>query len=163
MSDTAAVLKTCSQIEGKVAEIYHLLSDLHRENAELSALWRKTALEEENHMYQFQLAARISREMVAGTRIDGRKAQAALNMVESVQGRLREKAPTFAGGLRFAIELEEKLSAFHMENAVIFENDQAESLFHAMMASDRDHVAALQRFLERIDSKAPAGGMTGRP
>jgi len=150
MSDMAAVLKTCSQIEGKVAEIYHFFSDLHRENAELSVLWRKTALEEENHMYQFQLAARISRGTVAGTRIDAGKAQAALNMVESLQERLQEKPPTFAGALKFAVELEEKLSAFHLENAVIFDNDQAESLFRAMMANDRDHVAALQSFLERI-------------
>jgi hypothetical protein len=46
-------------IETLCADLYHFYSEVFEDIPEASRLWKKTALEEENHKRQFELALRL--------------------------------------------------------------------------------------------------------
>src|SRR6185369_17555540 len=56
------IFKMCSKIEAGFAELYHYYSELFSEDFDASALWKKVANEEENHLRQFEFADRIYRD-----------------------------------------------------------------------------------------------------
>jgi hypothetical protein len=63
MNERALALKqcldACQEIEEIASKIYYFNADLFAHNDKISRLWRKTAIEEENHALQIVLAKRI--------------------------------------------------------------------------------------------------------
>jgi rubrerythrin len=148
-SEANKFLDICIRIEKKISELYLFFSEQYREMPELSSLWRKTAHEEENHMLQFQMAARLSKCSKFSAVVSLDNAQQALAMVTGLQKRIMEHPPTWFNALKFAIELEDRMSQFHTHTALAFEDASFNSLYHAMMKHDQDHVQALKRYLEK--------------
>lgn len=146
--DITGLLEICTTIESKTAELYFCFSDLYRERPDLSRLWRKTAQEEENHMLQFQLAIKLKKSCAFSAVVSLTQAQQALTMITGLLEKVRERTPTWRNALKFAIELESRLSLFHTNTALVFEEDSFNSLYRAMMKHDQDHVLALSRYLE---------------
>lgn len=147
-SEANKLLDICIRIEKKISELYYFFSDQYREMPHLSRLWRKTAHEEENHMLQFQMAARLSKCSKFNVVVSLENAQQALAMVTGVKKRIMEHPPTWYNALKFAIELEGRMSHLHTHTALAFEDASFDSLYHAMMKHDQDHVQALKRYLE---------------
>lgn len=149
MPNTATkLLEICMNIEKETSELYFFFSDLFQELPDLSRLWRKTALEEENHMLQFQMAARLLKSCKFTTTINLTHAQKALDMITGLLEKSREHPPSWHNALMLAIELENRMSHFHTDTALVFKEESFNSLYHAMMKQDQDHVEALSRYLE---------------
>lgn len=146
--DIAGLLDICMAIEEKTAELYFCFSDLYREMPDLARLWRKTAQEEENHMLQFQLAGKLQKSCAMTAMINPHQARQALAMITGLLEKVREHPPTWRNALKFAIELENRMSHFHTHTALVFEEDSFNALYQAMMKHDQDHVQALSRYLE---------------
>ena len=141
------LLDICAQIEKKAAEVYFFFGELYRDMPDLAKLWIKTAQEEENHMQQFQLAARLGNNATFTATVSLTQAQQALEMITSLQERLKQNPPTWHTALKFAIELEDRIGRFHTSTALIFDDVAFNSLYKAMMKNDRDHVQSLSRYL----------------
>lgn len=147
--DIRDLFESCALLEEKVAELYHLFAELYSDIPELTALWNKTAEEEENHMRQFELAARIARSAALSHTIDPALVGQALDMVTRVIDKVRQTPPGWQAALRLAIDLEDKLGRFHMDSAAVYVDDSINSLFKSMMTCDEQHVQALRSYLER--------------
>ena len=147
-SDSTELLDICGRIEKLTSELYYYFSKLYLDMPDLTRLWIKTAQEEENHMFQFQMAVRLSKSATFTTAISMVHAQQALDMITGVRERVRKNPPTWHNALKLAIELEERMSRFHTNSALIFDDETFNSLYQAMMQHDEDHIRALSGYLE---------------
>jgi len=120
---------------------------------DLSRLWIQTAQEEENHMFQFQMAVRLSKSAPFTTVVSMTHVQQALDTIIGLLERVRNNPPTWYNALKLAIELEERMSRFHTNSALVFDDDTFNSLYQAMMKHDQDHIEALSRYLEMPTDK----------
>jgi rubrerythrin len=140
-------LEICMDIEGLCAELYHFYSKLYKDNPEASRLWKKAALEEENHQHQFGLALRLLCET------EFEVLQHSLKRAYSIQSKLQKlivhvknNKPDLLTAVSEAVEMEEKLSDLHAYTALNFREDSIQRLFKALSDADCEHVAALQRY-----------------
>lgn len=140
-------LEICMGIEGLCAELYHFYSTLYEDNPEASRLWKKAALEEENHQNQFGLAMRLLCET------DFDILQHSLKRAYSIHDKLQKliihvksNKPDLLTAVSEAVEMEEKLADLHAYTALNFRDDSLQRLFKALSDADSEHVAALQRY-----------------
>lgn len=131
------LLRTCAEIEASTAKIYRLFASLHGDEPRVVALWLKTAEEEDNHQRQFELGLRLSPETIE-------KADHVLQQVRDAIAKVETSPPDIESALKFAVDMEMKLSEFHMKSAVVFVNDYYRTMFKSMMSNDREHVQALK-------------------
>ena len=147
-----SLLKTCAAIERECAELYHWLSDLFRDDRKVSALWKKTALEEENHESQFLLAVKLSDGILAVPLIEQETADAQLEWLINLRRELEENPPDLVRALETALFIEEQLERFHLENVLLYSNEDHRRMFGAMMAHDQDHADSLKRLFDEVIS-----------
>jgi len=150
--DTRKLFDSCALLEERVAQLYYLFAELYNDMPDLASLWMKTAVEEENHMRQFELAARLERSTTFSPLVDSAVILNAIDSVTSLISKVRQHPPKWQDSLRFAISLEEKLAQFHVDTAVTYTDATINSLFKAMMTSDEQHVQSLRAYLERDDT-----------
>lgn len=153
--DTQALLQTCLAIETAHARYYGVLAAAHAADPEISALWRKTAREEESHAAQFRLAISGAAGTISAVASPLSEATRLLQGVELALARTQAEAPSIPDALRSAIRMEEALAALHMDQVVIFERLSHQNLFRAMMAADKGHVDALRQALARYEARHP--------
>lgn len=149
----------CARIEGMCAELYHFYSDLFQESDEVSQLWKKTALEEENHKRQFELAARLCNDTDFEIEADFVKTNRIYHVLENLLAHVREHNPDVITALTKAIEMEEYLTDLHMENSVRFNDKSVGEMFQAMRDFDQEHVKSLRNQLAVL--MLPNTDMTG--
>jgi hypothetical protein len=143
------ILEICRDIEVTCSELYHYFEEIFSSTPNISLLWKKTALEEENHASQFVLAIKLRRQgLVESVSIDAGTAEAILIRLRRVNGEVRVIKPSIADALRLAIELEEDLAEYHLSTIALFQEESHKMLFEAMMKNDHDHVADLKRAYE---------------
>lgn len=142
--DIVAVLDTCCRIEESNAELYRIYAEQFSESPDISSLWMKTALEEDNHASQFKLVAKLREGCIDTVVVDRWNADSTLKKVLSIIESVRKTPPSILDALRSAIKLEEHLSSFHVECAICFEDESFKKLFHSMMANDNHHVKKLK-------------------
>lgn len=140
-------LEVCMGIEMLCADLYHFYSKIYEDIPEASKLWKKTALEEENHQKQFELVLRLLDE------IEFEVPRDSLQRAYSIQFKLlkftdqiKSTKPELLTAFSKAIEMEEKLADLHVHTALRFEEESMQNLFKALSEADRDHVAELQRY-----------------
>ena len=150
-------LETSALIETISAEIYHFLAEAHRDIPEAAALWKKTAIEEEMHVERFHVAARHCTELHASARIPQEEADRVLGRVREMVEELKRKPPGVIPALRLVITMEERLSAFHLENSLEFEDESIKALFGALLREDRAHIVDLNTQLAVFLLDAPEG------
>lgn len=149
----------CAKIEGLCATLYHYYSDLYKDDDDVSQLWKKTALEEENHQKQFELANRLRNDV--GFDLDAdleriyRIHQKLVNLLEHV----RRNPPDIVTALTRAIEMEESLSDLHLDSSVHFHDESIHKMFQALRDFDQDHVKSLRHCL--LIQMLPKTEMTG--
>lgn len=141
---TTAVLELCRDIEVECGRLYTLFALGHRAlDPRIHALWTKTAKEEVGHADQIRLALRLEGS-VNGAHVAIEDARAMLAHMKQLVAEARRKIPTVPEALQRAIELEKKLSAFHLAQAATFPGGGQKALFEAMMRADDGHLAKLE-------------------
>ncbi len=147
-SDKAAVFfDVCARIEGLCAELYHFYSDLFAENPEVSSLWKKTALEEENHQRQFELAARLREDVSFDLAADIDRTSRIHQKLGTLLQYVRQNPPDAVTALVRAIEMEENLADLHLDSSVRFHDENVKKMFQALSEFDLDHVKSLRQCL----------------
>lgn len=138
------VLDICCKTEEACADLYHYFSKLYEDNPKASTIWKKTAVEEENHANQFRLASRLRGQGMKSLSTDSYKAKTLLAKLQSVYESVQKSPPPLKEAFRFAINLENSLSDYHMDTIATYEDESLANLFKAMMENDREHIQMLE-------------------
>ena len=149
-SSVIKLLQTCAAIERECAGLYHWLSNLFHDDRTVSTLWKKTALEEENHESQFLLAEKLSDGILAVPLIDLATVIAELERLKKLRLEFEKNPPDLIRALETAITIEEELDGFHLQKILLFSNEDHRKMFGAMMAHDREHAESLKRFFAEL-------------
>ena len=145
------IFDACARIEARFAELYHYYSELFSDDADASALWKKVASEEENHLRQFEFADRLYRWADFTVTVKIERAQRVCEKMDSLLEFVHRNPPVLETALRKAIEMEEVLADIHMASAVMFDDIGTQELFKAMAKSDHDHIQSLKRHLTILE------------
>lgn len=143
----ALFFDVCARIEGLCAELYHFYSEAHQSNDDVARLWKKTALEEENHQKQFELANRLRNEVDFDLNADLERTYRIYNKLNSLLEHVRQNPPDIETALTKAIEMEEILSDLHLDSSVRFHDESIRKMFQALREYDLDHVKSLRHCL----------------
>jgi rubrerythrin len=144
---TVLFFDVCANIEGLCAKLYHYYSDIHRDNEDVSRLWKKTALEEENHQKQFEFAQRILDDVEFDLVGDFEKTCRIQQKLNNLLDHVQQNPPDMETALSRAIEMEEILSELHLDTSVKFHDASIRDMFLAFRDFDQDHVKSLRHCL----------------
>lgn len=145
-----SLLQICRDIEMYCAKIYHIYAEGYADDDELRRLWQKTFEEEENHAKQFVLAINMRRDgVVVDLNIDSVKARQVLEMLKGIYKDILVYLPSKIDALRSAIEIEEKLSTFHLDALAIFQDEGTKKMFRAMMMADQYHLQKIEEMYQK--------------
>jgi rubrerythrin len=140
-------LDVCMGIEGLCADLYHYYSKIYEDIPEASSLWEKTALEEENHRKQFELALKLWDETEFEVLNDSLNQACSIHeKLLKLMEQIKNTKPDLLIAVSKAIEMEEKLAGLHAHNSLKFKEESMQNLFKALSDADLDHVADLQRY-----------------
>lgn len=140
-------LHICMGIEKLCADLYHFYGELFEEDPEASRLWNKTAVEEENHQKQFELALRLLNESefeVSDESLE--RAYAIQHKLLVFMDKIKQNKPELHTAVAKAVEMEEKLADLHAHTALKFRDESLQRLFTALSEADHAHVSDLRRF-----------------
>lgn len=140
----------CARIESMTAELYYFYSELFQEHEEVSLLWRKTALEEENHKRQFEMAIRLYDDAEFELEADLVRTHRIYHKMKGLLEYVRATPPDMETAFTKAIEMEEYLASLHMDCAVRYGNESIKKMFQSFSSFDQDHVKALKHQLAVI-------------
>ena len=149
----------CARIEAMTAELYHYYSELFQDDADVAQLWKKTALEEENHQRQFELAIRLYDDAEFELKADLVRTHRIYHKLKNLLEHVRTTPPDMETAFSKAIELEEYLASLHMDSSVHFGNPSIQKMFQSFSDFDQDHVKALRHQLAVI--QLPKAVMVG--
>ena len=140
-------LEVCMGIEALCADLYHYYSTIYEDIPEASTLWKKTALEEENHQRQFEMVLRLVDETEFEVLNDSlNRAHAIQFKLLKLMDNIKSAKPDLLTAVSKAIEMEEKLADLHIQSSLKFSEESMQNLFKALSEADRGHVADLQRY-----------------
>lgn len=139
------LLDICRDIEGHFAELYHFYSNHFRDNEVISRMWKKTAMEEENHQHQFAMARRMMSNIKCTANVDIDTAVDVRDNVAKLVANAIKRPPELLNALKRSIELEEKLSTFHAGTVVNFTDPCIKDMFSAMLGFDKEHIETMRR------------------
>ena len=149
----------CAKIEGLCAALYHFYSDIHRDHADVSRLWKKTALEEENHQKQFELAFRLRDDIEFDLNADIDRFYRIHQILSNLLAHVRQNPPDIVTALTKSIEMEERIADLHLESSVRFHDESIRKMFQALQEFDQDHVKSLRHCLAVVS--LPKAEMAG--
>lgn len=149
--DLVRILELCRDVEVYVSELYYFFEESFHDIPDMARLWKKTALEEENHARQFVLAINLRKQdLVHDVNIDQESAEAVLNKVKLLYETMRRSKPEITDALCMAIDLEEELAGYHMSVLASFQDKSHRMLFEAMMNHDNGHALELKKAYENV-------------
>lgn len=144
------VLSLCKNIEDVCAELYFCYARSFSADAAAAQLWEKTAREEEHHAQIIQMALKNPEMALVGRDYQMERYRQMERVMYDALLRARKEMPTLENALRTAIDLEHRLSDFHLVSVVEFANTAEEQLFRTLSNSDQTHVTALEEALARL-------------
>lgn len=146
-------LEKCRDIELLCGDIYSYFAEVFSEDREIQLLWRKTAVEEQNHADQFALAIKLRRGISCQVILDAAQADYKISQLQKYLSMIRISPPSLIEALESALKLEESITKFHLENIVLFEDPGLRKMFVAIKASDDRHIESLQVACEKVRSR----------
>ena len=153
-SDDTHILEKCREIELLSKKLYHFFADIFADDADIKALWTKTADEEQHHADQFTLALKMKKNLNITLNINMQKAVFVVGELEKMINKFEVNPPKLTDALSTAIKLENYLVDLHLVCVVSFEDQSFKNMFSAMMAADQQHIERLQSTLESMISMA---------
>jgi hypothetical protein len=154
---TLKMLDGCEEVENMIAEIYHIFADHFHENTKLSRYWRRTALEEENHARQVNLAKKTKDSIVWVSIEAWRQVFVVQDQLRDTLERIRLSPPSLEEALLFSIVSEEQIDNLHMTNAILMREKSGNDLFVAMMNEDREHSLWFKEALVQLQAARQKG------
>ena len=142
---TFDLLDNCIQIERTLGQIYAIFMEQQASCPEYARLWGKTAQEEHNHEQQFLLAKRLACSVKTDATNSSHSSGEIVKKLAALKARVSETPLSPSESIRLAIDLEERLSAFHMDQMHIFSDESTNRLFKTMMNNDNEHVEVLKK------------------
>jgi len=138
------LLEKCRDIELLCKDLYGYFAELYSDNEAVAHMWRKTAMEEQNHAEQFTLALKLRKDLPCTVLTDAARVESILSSLRIVVAKVKVEPPSLVDALNSAIKLEKYLSEFHLDCVAKFENESYGKMFNAMMSSDNEHIESLQ-------------------
>lgn len=138
------ILFICCKIEETCADLYRYFSKIFADTPQISALWEKTAKEEDSHAEYFRLAYRQQESCIHTLKTDMYKATTILTKIQNIYESVQKLPPTLKDALQFSIKMERYLAEYHMDAEATYADKYLESLFSSMMKNDNDHVLMLE-------------------
>lgn len=138
------LLRCCEAVESAVAQLYQLLAR-NEQQAELRALWRQMAKDEQEHAAQLQFAQRLSGERVFREK-DGALFGAMnelLRQTEKDLDMVRQERISGGRAIELAVELEMRFCQAHATSALDFDHEGLKKMFQALARADHLHVQGL--------------------
>lgn len=140
-------LEVCMGIERLCADLYYYYSEIYQDIPDASELWKKTALEEENHQKQFELALRLLNETEFDVPEESlKRAYAVQNKFLNLIDHVKLNKPDLLTAVSKAIEMEENIADLHVHTSLKFRDESLQKLFKSMSEADQDHIAALRHY-----------------
>ncbi|MDD2580752.1 MAG: hypothetical protein PHR66_02035 [Desulfuromonadaceae bacterium] len=139
------MLEKCREIELLCKELYDYFAELYSDNEDAVRLWRKTAMEEQNHADQFTLALKLRKDLPCTVLTNSTRIESVISQLRAVITKVKAVPPNLADALNASIKLEKHLAEFHIDSVARFENDSYRKMFNAMMSSDNEHIETLQQ------------------
>lgn len=149
-----ALLEKCRKIELLNQELYTRFAETYHDVPEAVYLWRKTAIEEQNHAEQFTLALKLKKGLQMHSTIPLDTADKLITRLNTIIEGLPAKTLSLLDALEFAIKLEQYLVKFHISCVATFTDASFQKLFNAMMKSDQDHIAAIEALHKKVAAEA---------
>jgi rubrerythrin len=149
--NTCDLLENCIQIERIVGQIYDIFSQQQASCPECAELWEKTAREEHNHEQQFIMAKRLACSVKTESEGSHHPSDELVRNLTVLKSRLTETSLSPRESFRLAIDMEEKLAAFHMNQICIFPDDATNRLFSSMMNNDYEHIDMLKKMYALLE------------
>lgn len=144
------LLEKCRTIELLSKELYTRFAEIYMDVPEAVYLWRKTAVEEENHAEQFTLALKMRKCLKMQSTITLETADKLIARLTNVIERLPSNRLSLLEALEFALKLEQYLVKFHLSCVAAFSDASFQALFNAMMASDQGHITAIEEYYRKL-------------
>jgi len=140
-------LKVCMGIEDLCADLYYHYSELYKDIPEASQLWRKTALEEEDHRRQFEFALRLMHEIDFEISKDTLKRAFMIQCkLLKLKDHIKDTKIELVTAITKALEMEESLADLHAHTSLTFKDESIQRLFKSLSEADHGHVADMQRY-----------------
>lgn len=147
MTTRKIFLEVCMGIERLCADLYYYYSEIFQNIPDASELWKKTALEEENHQKQFELVLRllgVSEFDVPEESLE--RAYSVRNKFLNLMDHIKSAKPDLLTAVSKAVEMEENLADLHVHTSLNFKEESMQKLFKSMSEADQDHIAALRHY-----------------
>jgi rubrerythrin len=165
--ETRNILGLCKDIEEIAAGIYFHYAEIFADLTDIRILWEKTAYEEKNHANLIKMVLNCRDLKLTVHQKDLFRCRCFANMMRSIHENLRQVRPSLEDSLRSSINMEKKLSEFHLEFVASFENISEGKFFLDLAKADIDHVSALEEayraLLEKKNQESPVFGAVVQP
>jgi rubrerythrin len=138
------VLRFCLEIETTCAEIYSSFAEKFADDPRLKQLWTKIAAEELNHAQIMGLAMRCKGMILREKNYDMDKFRTSSRSIRDILADLKNLDQTAEEALRTAINLENELKEFHLDQVLQFTNLAEEQFFNQLMEGDQQHIRQLE-------------------
>jgi rubrerythrin len=152
---TDQFLDACFEVESTTAEMYYYFAELFNDDTEITRLWIKTAMEEENHARHVQMAKKMVMSINWISIEAWHNASRAMAMVKQIARGVHHSPPSLANALRLSIQCENRMDYLHMQNAILMKENAGNSMFRAMLMEDRGHTMMLMTALNELPTTAP--------
>ena len=145
------ILEKCREIELLCRDIYTHFAEIFVGDRDVVALWRKTAVEEQNHADQITLVLKLRKGLSCHVDVDPSQIDFKISQMQGYLETVKISPPTLKEAMALAIKLERKISSFHLDEIMVFEDESIKKLFSAMMASDQKHLESLEAAYKKLE------------
>ncbi|MCX7770498.1 MAG: hypothetical protein N2202_05385 [Proteobacteria bacterium] len=139
------LLNICKKMEFLMARLYEHFSEVFKDDEELYKLWRKMVIEEENHVKHFELAMKVSSDVIENLSIDKRELTERYTKIQEIIDEVRKKMISLDEAIDLAISLEENFEDIHVSMISKFKNPSYKKLFSSMKSCDEAHIEILKQ------------------
>lgn len=140
-------LEVCLAIERLCADLYHRYSTLYEDVPGASSVWKKAALDEENHKRQFEQALKaINETEFEVQKLSLERAYTIHYKLLKLRNHVQNATPELLTAVSKAVEMEEELADLHTHISPNFKDEAMQGLFTSLAEAGKKLIATLQHY-----------------
>ena len=148
-------IKTCSEIEKTVAQIYQELSESEHFGGDVRRMFHTLANDENDHAMQLDFALRLPTVTIAlEQNMLHQQAAGLLTRAKNSLQKVTQKALSVAEAVALGIGLEENFCGIHLNNSVNFQDESMKKMFSAMARDEKIHKNQLLEFRAALEDQS---------
>lgn len=146
------VLRTCIDIETRIAGIYQGLADHPQADGELQEIWTEMAEDELRHAKRIHLVAdRLELAGMDGPGLSAQDMQRLLDRTDEVLEQVIGLDLSLVDAIYASVELEDEFLKAHLNYADVAGQPDLQTLFKFLAEEDRQHTVRLRQYLARLN------------